>query len=105
MKKKGVVSVRTAIRNLWTVGLILLLGFFCTIRDDNGDPAISGPTGPKLNPSTDQITPSIFASPENAIRLDDTLRHQGSRSGDTSISIHFWPGLIDRNSSANKEPA
>lgn len=96
--------MRTAIRNLWTVGLILLLGFFCTIRDDNGDPAISGPTGPKLNPSVDQITPSIFASPESAyVRLGDTLAIRVQILGDTSIIDSFLPlAGLTVTASANK---
>ncbi|MBN1756684.1 MAG: Ig-like domain-containing protein [Chitinispirillaceae bacterium] len=39
----------TVSRTLWSLALVLLLGLYCTIRDDNGNP---------VNPGSDQIDPT-----------------------------------------------
>ncbi|MBN1307046.1 MAG: Ig-like domain-containing protein [Chitinispirillaceae bacterium] len=64
----------TAPRRFWIAGLIIALGLFCTIRDDNGNPAAPGTDTPLVEPVDVTITPSIFASPESAyVQPGDTI--------------------------------
>ncbi|NLG18670.1 MAG: hypothetical protein GX556_15170 [Fibrobacter sp.] len=80
-------------RHLWIIGLVLLPGLFCTIRDDNGNPAISGPNSPLVNTGDNSsVTPSIFASPESAyVKMGDTLSIRVRILGDTSVADSLWP--------------
>lgn len=61
--------MRSAFRNMWLISLLLLPGFFCTIRDDNGEPGISGPD--KIEETT---KPVLYVSAESTyVRLKDTI--------------------------------
>ena len=82
----------TASHKLWTVGIIFLLGLFCTIRDDNGNPAAPGIDTPIVEPLDVSITPSLFASPESAyVQPGDTLGIRVSVFTDTSRSDLMEP--------------
>ena len=86
--------MRIARRHLWVTALILTLGLFCTIRDDNGNLALSGPTGPDVIPeeNTTDAVPSLFASPESAyVRLGDTLAIRIHLLADTSTTNSLIP--------------
>ncbi len=61
-------------RKLWCVLAILSLGFFCTIRDDNGNPASANGQGEEDRIDTANLVPSLIATPESTYVLPgDTL--------------------------------
>jgi hypothetical protein len=62
--------VKPAYKNIWLTGLLLLSGFFCTIRDDNGQPGISGPD--KIEDTTENLALSVSAE-STYVRLNDTI--------------------------------
>lgn len=62
--------MKPAYKNIWLTGLLLLSGFFCTIRDDNGQPGISGPD--RVEDTTENLV--LFVSAESTyVRLKDTI--------------------------------
>ena len=66
----------TVSRKPLTVVIVLLLGLFCTIRDDNGNPVNPGTQqdDDTTTVSDTEITPSLFATPDSAyIFPGDTL--------------------------------
>ncbi|MBN1577679.1 MAG: Ig-like domain-containing protein [Chitinispirillaceae bacterium] len=82
----------TAPRKLWTAGLILSLGLFCTIRDENGNPAAPGTDTPAVEPVDVTITPSIFASPDSAyVQPGDTIGIRVSVFADTTSTDSLKP--------------
>lgn len=78
---------------LWTIGLIISLGLFCTIRDDNGNPAAPGSEQPggttTPNPS---IVPSLIATPDSAyVYPGETLGVRITVVGDSSGNDSLVP--------------
>ena len=66
--------------------LILSLGLFCSIKDDNGNPAISGPNSNKT-PITVVKTPGLLVVPDSQnIRLGDTLGFQITVFADSVVT-------------------
>jgi hypothetical protein len=67
--------VTTVSRTLLFVSLVVLIGFFCTIRDDNGNPVNPGTAQVDSIPEIDEdIIPSLFATPDSAyVMPGDTL--------------------------------
>ena len=61
--------MKPAYKNIWLTGLLLLSGF-CTIRDDNGQPGISGPD--KIEDTTENLALSVSAE-STYVRLNDTI--------------------------------
>ena len=60
--------MRHTIHLMWTTVLIISLGLFCTINDDNGDPGITSP------PSIPNTRLSVFASTEQPfVLIGDTI--------------------------------
>jgi len=78
--------VKPAYRNIWLTGLLLLSGFFCTIRDDNGQPGISGPD--TIEDTTSNLALSVSAE-STYVRLKDTIailaRVYSDSSGTSSV--------------------
>ena len=62
--------MKPAYKNIWLTGLLLLSVFFCTIRDDNGQPGISGPD--KIEDTTENLALSVSAE-STYVRLNDTI--------------------------------
>lgn len=62
--------MRSVHRKLWPLGLLFLFGLFCTIRDDNGEPGVSGP-----KTDVDNISkPKLYVSAESTyVALGDTI--------------------------------
>lgn len=79
--------MKPAYRNMWLTGLLLLSGFFCTIRDDNGQPGISGPD--KIEDTTENLVLSVSAE-STYVRLNDTIailaRVYSDSSGTSSVT-------------------
>ena len=61
----------------WLTGLLLLSGFFCTIREDNGQPGISGPN--KIE-ETDENLVLVISAESTYVRL--------------KTQSPYWPGFI-----------
>jgi hypothetical protein len=78
----------------WTIGLTLCLGLFCTIRDDNGNPAAPGSEQPEtvdVNTAPD-IIPSLIVTPDSAyVYPEDTLGIRVAVFGDSSGNDSLIP--------------
>ncbi|HEX3019124.1 MAG TPA: Ig-like domain-containing protein [Chitinispirillaceae bacterium] len=62
--------MKPALRNLWLLGLLMFSGFFCTIRDDNGEPGISSPD----NVIDNNLNALLYVSSESTyVGLKDTI--------------------------------
>jgi hypothetical protein len=76
-------------RILIALSAIFLGSFFCTIQDDNGNPAVPGPNGPGTDTpgiADTSITPTIFASADSAyVRKGDTMCIAVNVFDDTSV--------------------
>lgn len=80
-------SVRYLNRVKWLIS-ILLLSLFCTIRDDNGEPGISGP-----DKIVDDIsTPILHLSAESTyVRINDTIAIQVRVTSDSTGTDSMVP--------------
>lgn len=79
-------------RNLWTTALVVSLGLFCTIRDDNGNPAAPGIDEPEIPQVDPEIVPSLTATPDSAyIFPGDTLGIRVRAFGDTAGNDSLVP--------------
>jgi hypothetical protein len=83
--------IRLPSRILIAVSAILLGLFFCTIQDDNGNPAVPGPNNPldnNPNGTVDtSIVPTIFASADSVyVRVGETLGVSITVYDDTSAT-------------------
>jgi hypothetical protein len=72
------------IKHSWAIGLILSLGLYCTIREDNGDPSISAPQ----NETPTLIASALLASPESSdVHPGDTVAISVQVLADSSGNI------------------
>jgi adhesin/invasin len=78
---------------LWLIGIVVTLGLFCTIRDDNGNPV---KTDVVTTTPTDTIpvviTPALFASADSVyVRIKDTLSIHVTAIKDSSLRDSTTP--------------
>lgn len=78
---------------LWLIGLIVTLGLFCTIRDDNGNPV---KTDVVTTTPTDTVpvvaTPALFASADSVyVRIRDTFKIHVTAIKDSSLRDSTTP--------------
>lgn len=78
---------------LWLIGIVVTLGLFCTIRDDNGNPV---KTDLVTTTPTDTIpvviTPALFASADSVyVRIKDTLSIHVTAIQDSSLQDSTTP--------------
>jgi len=78
---------------LWLIGIIVTLGLFCTIRDENGNPVTTDIV--TTNP-TDTVpvvfTPALFANADSVyVRIGDTLSIHVTAIKDSSLRDSITP--------------
>jgi len=80
--------VKPAYIKTWLTGLLLLSGFFCTIREDNGQPGISGPN--KIE-ETDENLVLVISAESTYVRLKDTIAILARVYSDSSETSSVTP--------------
>ncbi len=77
---------------LLILSIVFFQGFYCTIREDNGNPASPGIDIPEVKPIDVSVKPSLFASPESAyVAPGDTLGIRARVLADTAGADSLKP--------------
>ncbi|HMA64432.1 MAG: Ig-like domain-containing protein [Fibrobacterota bacterium] len=78
---------------LWLIGIVVTLGLFCTIRDDNGNPVKTDVVTTTPNDTIPVVvTPALFASADSVyVRIRDTLSIHVTAIKDSSLRDSITP--------------